>query len=385
MRALTCGIAVTAVVVAGALPVTAAAATGPEYRPGRFTAATPVRLHDTRSATPVGPGATTRIVLGDRVPADATAVVLTLTVSAGTGTTVTPYAVGTPRSGPQLHLRAGEGRSAQVTIGLAGTRAVDVHNSAGQVNVIADLAGYYQPDTGAGFHGITPVRAASTTIPAKGTRHVGFAEHVPPDAVAVAVSITAEGTAATHLTAFPKGAARPSIGGLPLSADEPRTHFAVVGLGADRSVSLYQHTGTVDAVVDIVGFYTAAGGSAYVARTPLREYDSRDDYPSGLPGLPIPPRSRAAFSVAGSIPADATGVVLGVTAIAPTDHTALTLWADARAPRPDVIALSAPTGRTVSGTLALGVRPADLVTVYNSAGRTHVAVDLLGYFRGSGA
>jgi hypothetical protein len=61
------------------------------------------------------------------------------------------------------------------------------------------------------------------------------------------------------------------------------------------------------------------------------------------------------------------------------------VWADARAPRPDVVALSAPTGRTVAGTLALGVRPADLVTVYNSAGRTHVAVDLLGYFQGTGS
>ncbi|GAA4418265.1 hypothetical protein ACFQV2_39575 [Actinokineospora soli] len=380
MRALTLGTALAALLAGVALP--AAAETEPVYRAGRYAAVTPVRLHDTRASSAIGPGGTVRIALGDKVPSDATAVVLTITVPSATATTqLTAYAAGAGRAGGTVQVRSGETRAAQLTVGIGGTAAVEVHNSAGQTHVIADLVGYYRAGGGAGFRGVTPVRASSQRgIPAKTTRTVDLSGHVPEGAVAAVLSITADAGSATHLTVWQSGVTRPGIGGLPLAAGEARTHLIAVALGTGRSISLYHYSGTVNAAVDLLGYYTPTGGAAYQARTPVREYDSRADYPSGLPGLPIPPNSRVSFSVSDSVPADATGVVLGVIGFSASETTALTLWADARSPRPEVTSVSVPSGKTVAGGVALGMRATDLVTVYNSAGRIHVAADLLGYF-----
>lgn len=381
MRSLTVGLALAALVTGVALTGPTASAEAVEYRAGRYTAATPARLHDTRAYGAIGPGGTARVALGERVPADATAVVLTLTaLNPTTTTTLTPYAEGTTRGGVAVHVRARESRAAQVVVGIADSRAVVLHNTAGHTHAVVDLVGFYRSGAGAGFHSVAPVRAATLqAVGARETRTVDLSGHVPAGAVAVAVTITADATAATYLTAWPTGAAKPIVGAFPIAPGETRTSFATVALGADRAFQLHQHAGTATVAVDVTGYYTATGGSAYQSRVPLREYDSRADYPSGLPGLPIPPRSRASFSVTGSVPQGATGVVLGVTGMSPTESTTLTAWTDFQGPRPEVAALSVPAWRTVSGTVTLGL-VTEVVFLYNSAGRTHVAVDLLGYF-----
>ncbi|UVS76462.1 hypothetical protein [Actinokineospora sp. UTMC 2448] len=386
MRALTCGIAVAALVTAVALPGTAAAeSAGTEYRSGRFVAAQPVRVHDSRSSGPVGSGQTARIGLGAALPSEATAVVLNLTVLGATATTrLTAHTAGGERSGATVHLRPNEIRSAQVTVGIGALSAVDVHNSSGETHVIADLVGYYQAGNGAGFHGATPVRVLDTrssrSIPAGATRTVDFSARVPAGATAVTFLLTATGTSASHLTAWPAGRTRTAAATLHLPASEARTNLVTVALGERQSVSLYNQAGYAHVQVDLVGYYTETAGAAFRARAPVREYDSRADYANGMPGLPIPPRSRVSLSVAGSVPDDTTGVLLGVTGIEATETTYLTVWADARAPRPEVTAVSVPENRTVANAVVLGLTPGDLVTVYNNAGRVHATVDLLGYF-----
>jgi hypothetical protein len=88
---------------------------------------------------------------------------------------------------------------------------------------------------------------------------------------------------------------------------------------------------------------------------------------------------------AGGVPADATAVVVNVTVTAPTATGFLTLF-PADATLPVVSNLNFIAGQTVPNlaTIKLGETGPALgkINIYNSAGESHVIVDVAGYYRG---
>ncbi len=120
--------------------------------PGRFVPVDAARFLDTRSGTgaarlPTGAGGVVDLrVAGTRgVPAGATAAVLTLTGTGATGTTdvrASPRgAARVPRTS-SLQLVRGQTRAGAVLVRVGTDGRVRLRNSAGQVELLADLTGY---------------------------------------------------------------------------------------------------------------------------------------------------------------------------------------------------------------------------------------------------
>lgn len=186
--------------------VTGPAAAGPVA--STFTPVPPVRVLDTRTTGPVGPGGVARLDLTSRVPAGTTTVVLNVTGTEPTAATyVTAYPSGAPRPGTSnLNLVGGETRANLVTVAVAADRAVNLYNNTGSTHLIADLARYYGPGAGARFIERQADRVASVQLGPGGTTTVDVSSWVPASATAVVVNVTgATPTAVTFLTAWAVG------------------------------------------------------------------------------------------------------------------------------------------------------------------------------------
>ena len=128
-----------------------------------FVPITPCRLIDTRSTSPVGPRSTpilageslTVQVTGSNgqcvIPASATAIVINVTAVGPTVPgyiTLYPADVALPNAS-NLNFTANQSPTPNlVTVSLSTTGAIKIFNVAGTVNVLGDIAGYYQPDNG---------------------------------------------------------------------------------------------------------------------------------------------------------------------------------------------------------------------------------------------
>ena len=121
---------------------------------GRFVPVTPLRFLDTRAGVgaaviPVtaGAGVDLKVAGTRRVPANATAAVLNLTGTAVSGTKSTDvraYPFGEPRvpTVSNVNLEAGDTRANLAIVRLGDDGRVRVRNSSGQLQLVADLAGY---------------------------------------------------------------------------------------------------------------------------------------------------------------------------------------------------------------------------------------------------
>lgn len=110
----------------------------------------PSRILDTRfgvgaPAAPLGPDETLNVAAA--VPADATAVVINITVEGPTASSyLTAWPTGTaPPTASNLNWVAGRTIANLATVKLGTNGQFSVYNYAGQVNVIIDVSGYYHP------------------------------------------------------------------------------------------------------------------------------------------------------------------------------------------------------------------------------------------------
>ena len=100
---------------------------------------------------------------------------------------------------------------------------------------------------------------------------------IPATATGIASNITSvNGTSASYLTIYPGDAARPLSSNLNwTAASAPTPNQVTVGLSATGGIKAFNNAGTVDVVIDIVGYYVASAGGAQGPQGP-----------QGLPGTP---------------------------------------------------------------------------------------------------
>lgn len=113
--------------------------------------------------------------------------------------------------------------------------------------------------------------------------------------------------------------------------------------------------------------------SEYVPVTPTRVLDTRNS------GAPVGPGGNAFIELADTIPANATAVVLNVTATGTTGFTFVTAYPADEA-RPDASNLNLVPGQTRANQVTVGVNPNRMVALYNNNGNTHLIADLAGYY-----
>jgi glucose/arabinose dehydrogenase len=124
---------------------------------------------------------------------------------------------------------------------------------------------------------------------------------------------------------------------------------------------------------------TAAG--AYTSLTPARILDTRDG------ATPVGPAGTVDMQVTGrgGVPASGvSAVAVNVTVTEPTASGFLTVF-PAGTPRPLASNLNFDPGKTVPNLVVARLGAGGRLSMYNSAGSTHVVVDVAGWYSGSGA
>lgn len=389
-----------------------------------FNALDPARLAETRTtpsehtfdARVQGTGALTAgqvlqvPVLGRAgVPATGVgAVVLNVTaVNPSTTSFLTVYPSGSTRprtSNVNFTARQTIANAVVAQVGTDG--AISVYNSDGSTNVIVDIVGWLPA-----VNGITPVgpaRIAETRnaagegtidgqVQGGGALSSGQVLNVPvagragvpaTGVGAVVLNVTAVNpTAASFLTVYPSGATRPRTSNVNFAARQTVANTVVAQLGPDGAINVVNSDGSTHVIVDVVGWLPATGfsavGPARIAETRSTPGEGTTDGQVQGGGalaagqvLTIPVLGRV------GVPASGVGaVVLNVTATAPTATGFLTVYPTG-ATRPWTSNVNFTAKQTIANTVIAHVAPDGSISVYNSDGRTHVVVDIVGWLPG---
>jgi hypothetical protein len=237
----------------------------------------PVRVLDTRkpigvsTKAPVPADGHITLDLSSAVPVGTTAVTMNVTVTnpkASGYLTVYPDGTSAPTAS-NLNFTAGQTVPNLVTVPVNNGK-VDFQNaSAGTVDVIADLAGYYGDAASGATAGLAPqfpsriydTRFDSPTDNPKPvapgatlTISPSLSQSNGPAPLGVIINVTVtDPTASGYLTVFPDGVARPTASNLNYSAGQTVPNLAAVALGTDGLDFYNGSSGTLNFIVDLDG------------------------------------------------------------------------------------------------------------------------------------
>ena len=256
---------------------------------GEFKALQPARITDTRTGSgqpnagsPLGPGGTLNVLVapagGVPGPTGAESVILNITVTHGTKSSVlTAYPTGsTLPTASNLNWTAHKNVANRVSVPIGAGGMVTLHNGSGSVDVIVDVSGYFTDATASGamFYPLTSHRILDTRTGLGGTNHkvgpqqtivvtVAGQGGVPPInhstvnmPTAVIINVTAtRPTALSFLTVYPHGTPRPNASDLNFASGQTVPNLVVILIPADGEVSVFNASGSVDVIFDVVGWF----------------------------------------------------------------------------------------------------------------------------------
>jgi hypothetical protein len=343
---------------------------------GRFLPVGHPRVIDTREEVEgkLGPQEEAWYDFSD-VPEDVIALVLNVTVTGGTARTsfVTVLDGNAPDAIPttsSVNSTRGRDVANLVTVPLTEDRYIGFYNNSGFTHVIADLAGYYSTQGGAGFVPVSPQRVFDGRK--DGAHRSGEVKFIPmptapADTVAVAFTLTSTQTEAR--TTYVGLRSTNSVLNSYRGTDVPNLVVAQFNQRT-RGVSLYNSQGVNHLIVDVVGWYVEKGGANYHPLPAKRAAGS------GLMGA-AESRTFTPASAKVAVPSTATAVALNLTTAGATRPTYLTVHPSG-SPRPLASSTNARVGADVATAVMTRVNPG--FTVYNNSGSVRALVDVNGYF-----
>lgn len=229
---------------------------------------TPARLFDTRDGgAPVATGGVYVVDLTGKVPADATAAVMNVTVTepvASGFVTVYPCDATRPTAS-NLNYVARQTVPNLVTVALPADKRVCLYAHTA-THLLADLAASFAPSSKLGFYAIDPVRSFDTRadnrpVPGGAAFPFSFGPGPldgPDEVAAVVLNITAaDASAAGFVTAYACDAARPTASNVNYVAGDVVPNLALVATGAGDDLCFYAHA-TTHLVVDQAGYFSEA-------------------------------------------------------------------------------------------------------------------------------
>ncbi|MGC9499122.1 hypothetical protein [Streptomyces sp. WG7] len=370
----------------------------------RFRVNEPLRAMDTRTGTgvrkgKVGSGGTVTLQLPERddlLPADkVTAVAMNVTATAPTASTyISVYPSGTAR-GSASHLSVPAGATVPNTVVVpVEDGKVTFYNHAGTVDLIADITGYYTEEDGSLYEPLRPTRLLDTRSGLGARKAKVQAHHTVPltvtgrggvpteDVTAVVLNVTAtNATTSTVVSVVPSEGVVDWQGPSNLNMTPGQTvSNLVVAPVRDGEIHLYNHSGSVDLIADVAGYYTSSNlGSLYEPLAPARAMDTR--YGTGVTKGKVGSGDTVTLQVAGRDGVPATGVtavVLNVTATNATSSTFISVYPSGTA-RTSASTMNPTAGRTVAGLVVVPVVDGK-VTFYNHAGTVDLIADVQGFY-----
>ncbi|UMP05218.1 hypothetical protein [Amycolatopsis sp. EV170708-02-1] len=230
----------------------------------------------------IGHNATTRIALTGKVPATATAITFSLTLSqptVATYVTASPAATPRPTMSSVAAYPGGQG-SNLITVKIGANRSIDLYNLAGTVQVEANLIGFYATDYGALFTPVAPERVLDSRtglgvfdgqarkIGPKSDLSYRVQRSIPSNALALALNLTGySATANTAITAWENRSTSeppPSVHVVPgqtisvAVAPLVESLFGSPATAGDvvRTTYVHNRAGSIDVTADLSGYFT---------------------------------------------------------------------------------------------------------------------------------
>lgn len=373
--------------------------------PSYFVPINPVRLMDTRTGeggniVPLGDATFTELdVTGVQgLPETGmTAVVMNITAADPTSAGfVSAWPSGEPRPlVASLNFVPGQIVPNLVTVKVGANGKVDVFNSSGQTNIIADVMGYYTdvPPAGGGkFTSLTPARILDTRdgtgqggragavgggawidVPVTG---VGGVPSTGVSGVALNVTVT-DPTSSGFLTAWPTGEARPFTATHNFVPGLTVGNLVLAKVGAGGKVSIFNSSGNTHVVADVVGYFSTSGG-AFVPVNPARLLDTRDGTGGVRGQVGVDGTINVALATGSPIPATAKAVVVNVISVDSSAPSYVTAWPTG-ASRPLAATMNPRPGVPVPNQAYLKLGPGGQLSLYNYTGATDLVIDVFGY------
>jgi hypothetical protein len=373
---------------------------------GYFALPNPVRIADTRTGlggvpnTIMGTGAAFQVVVPNSlVPSDATAVVLNISGVGARGSTFLSVYSGPNWGGNStLNLNALDANATVAAIvKLNGSHAFFVRNQLYWTHAVVTLVGYFGAPTAGGlsYKALPSNRLLDTRTSIGGhqrklavneivTVQVANRFGVPANATAAVVNMTAlNQTAGGYLTAYPY--APTGVASVDYRKYS-RSNLVIVPLSGGN-FSLGNRFASTDAMVDIVGYFGGTAATAKFVPLPssVRIVDTRNGN-GGFYGT-LAANYTVSEDAGGlnGVPFDATGVWIGITAIASgsgyvtiypngtvAPHASNLDYTPGRVvPNAGIATLSAPTATVPPG-----------FSTVNRFGLVNVLEDVYGYFSG---
>jgi streptogramin lyase len=246
----------------------------------RYTPKTPARLLDSR--TPTG-GWDAPLVAGSPrslqvrgvagIPAGADAVILNVTVTGGSANSfLTSFPTGSSvPTASNLNFAAGQTVANLVMAKIGAGGQVSFANASGAVDVVVDVAGYFDVAAGSLFHPLTPARVldSRTTV---GGWNAKLAAGAPRSLVAtasggvgagatalIANTTVTESTANSFLTVLPSGAAvMTSASNLNFAAGQTTANLVAATVGPTGGFTFRTAVGSTHVVFDVAGYFASS-------------------------------------------------------------------------------------------------------------------------------
>ena len=117
-----------------------------------------------------------------------------------------------------------------------------------------------------------PATYAGKTLAAASTLNVQVTGlgTVPAGATAAVLNVAAiDPTASGFLTVFPEGTTMPTVSNLNFTSGEILANLVTVPLSASGGISIFNHAGSTDVLVDVEGYYTSTSTNGAVVQRRL--------------------------------------------------------------------------------------------------------------------
>jgi len=201
----------------------------------------------------------------------------------------------------------------------------------------------------------------------------------------VAVNVTSVNPSEPgFFSVFPSNVAATGSSSLNTVPGRAVPNMAIVGVGPDGKIGVFNAVGSADCIVDVMGYVSAGPGSGLLPLVPSRLLDTRTGVGAPLARLRGGQRLDLAIAGLGGVPASGVdAVVLNVAALRPSVSGFLSVWPSGMA-LPDVSNLNYDPDRNVPNLVVCKLGPDGAVSLLANAGELDVIADVVGCFTSDG-